>query len=169
MFYDYKNDESVNWIFEYPNNWEDTTWGNDVCPSASKDFGDYVIRIWLDYPKQEDRESDSEFRFNVVAYTDDMDYIADIKAGSDLNSLVEWVYFNGDAGIENIIDTKRTEEWQSNALDDLTNLYVAWCKLEAYPMVSAEEQEPEQMKHGKFLADFITLWDTVQDYDRSRN
>lgn len=44
---------------------EDTSWGNDVCPSFEMHLEDRGIRIWVDHPEAECREMKTPERFLI--------------------------------------------------------------------------------------------------------
>lgn len=55
---------------EIPSGWVDDSWHNDVCPSwiagAFRDDAATLVKVYVDWPLQEDRELRQPFRFMVL-------------------------------------------------------------------------------------------------------
>lgn len=93
LFYNYKDTAAVGWIFN--EGWEDSTYGNDACPSATKshylaDGIQVSLKLFLDFPDIEDREDRVADRFALVLYAGNIgDYINEIAHDDDLSIIIQ--------------------------------------------------------------------------------
>jgi len=138
LFYDYKHwdcskdssdPNNIGWVFEHPNNWVDSTYGNDLCPSAELYVPEYdvILHLSMDYPNIEDREMQGCPRFIIsmwTAWTDKdqnspyygehepCDVIQDyLLADDDLVALIDRLWSEeGDRLITENIDTYNIEK-----------------------------------------------------------
>lgn len=53
-----------------PAGWQDTSWGNDVCPSYLTPNG---LRVWVDHPDADKREFSEMPRYAVTRESEDGD------------------------------------------------------------------------------------------------
>jgi len=68
--------------------WQDTSWGNDACPSFVDEAR--LLQVWVDYDKWEDRECDGNTKFTVCSITPEHEWVTDLH-GCD--SVVELAKF----------------------------------------------------------------------------
>lgn len=76
-FRDYPADEFP----EIPENFEDTSWHNDICPSIASDKLEMLI--WIDYPEMKDREFSEGKRFTGVRQVDGIETGSETLVESD--------------------------------------------------------------------------------------
>ena len=75
---------------EIPRDWENTTNGNDVCPSfAPPPPSGRFVRVWVDYPDNSRREYQDLPRYCVTEYADE-DYLEPLGTGEELISTDDW-------------------------------------------------------------------------------
>ena len=68
-------------------NWEESSWHNDVCPSWRFMTGTGLyIRLWADYPEEEDRELENE-RFLIQLENKDGEFICQTAATDDMDTV----------------------------------------------------------------------------------
>ena len=62
--------------------WADTSWHNDVCPSAESDdlIPGYQVRVFSDYEQSDEREMKGLPRFAVILYSDGDEHLCDLLA-----------------------------------------------------------------------------------------
>jgi len=70
-------------------NWEESSWHNDMCPSWMYETPLGIsIRLWADYPEQEDRETDG-YRFMVHLETRDCNFVCEAAASDDMEDVTD--------------------------------------------------------------------------------
>jgi hypothetical protein len=76
---DYDNIETFNKVLDAVKHlgYSDTSYGNDTCPSISRDFdnGNWQ-QVWIDYADPEMREDPEWPMFNVVMFDENHDELA---------------------------------------------------------------------------------------------
>jgi len=77
------------WLLE---DWIDTSWHNDVCPSFEKNFGHLTYRVWCDYKAPERREMGGKQFSLVIQLIGEEDFVGLNEAG-EFDSLVDLLNF----------------------------------------------------------------------------
>lgn len=73
--------------------WYESSWHNDVAPSWELETDErLIIRLWVDYPKVEDREGRQEERYSISLYTSEHDFICDVSSTEYMSDLYKDLY-----------------------------------------------------------------------------
>lgn len=89
----YDNESKFNELASILNDFEDSSWKNDTCPSLHKwinEDEDHYIQVFVDYANPEMREDESLSEFFVVVNTDDREVFS-LNSISEVISVVNFV------------------------------------------------------------------------------
>jgi hypothetical protein len=80
-----------------PDGFEDHSWHNDACPSFAMKLSDSnYLRLWVDYKDKKDSDfadvqDDRYFRFGLVLYSADMEWIRDLSHTNDFADILKGI------------------------------------------------------------------------------
>lgn len=192
-FYDYywwdeETGAGTGFLFEHPNSWVDTTYGNDEMPSCehSLDFmggpDRFVLRLWMDYPWVEERplERQDEERFQLALYycEDNVDptygseWVGDLRASDDLHDLLHQLDDPGESLRTEIREMAAAHQKhlipynQNDLIDQLNSIRETWLTCEALPILNSTALVESDVKLTEEQRDWLQAYNRLSEITR---
>jgi hypothetical protein len=144
-----------------PEGFEDTSWGNDCCPSFSRTVGKFTLTIWVDFADRDQREYPGADRFGLyredhnASLEDEGDARLPLYEGNDWASLLAALEaYLADSGASTVPHQTTAQ----NLTADLT----AFCAREGLTPASADEMLLEAgltRPQRQWLTAFCLYWE----------